>query len=565
VTWRLPHGRHRAKVRVVRSGRVVGETSRRSIRVAVIPGRRTRISVGFVGAHGGAPRCRALIYVQTEAASQSALPAPLLDASVVSATRVELSWQSVKGARAYRVVRGSATVKQRAGQTLTVTLAAGRTYRYTVAAVDEHGHPGRPSNAVTLNLGHRPPQAPSGLALTAATPSTLAVSWQPAQGQSAPVRAYRVLRDGPVVGSTTYNDMVLQNLFAQRTYQLQVEAVDSQGYVSAPTAALAASTLAPTQTTGQARLFVLASTDSSFADFRAHYQQVGTIYPTYFNCSPATGQLVTGTDNQQITTWAQVRGVRVVPRYNCQNPSFIDQLLNDPQRIQALAAQLANLVVTYGYQGINVDIEAGPPADRDAYTALVGELAAALHQAGATLSIDVSPKVADVPNHPRSTFFDYPALSSEADELVVLSWELHWTTSAPGSSIDIRWFTQVYDYVASLPNHDRFVLAVPLYAMDWPAGGGLAHPAAQESFQQIQALIGQTGAIPALDEPTDEWHFTYTDANGVGHDVWYSDAQTLGDHLALAAQRGLAGVALWRAGQEDQALWSDPVLGGAEA
>jgi spore germination protein len=257
------------------------------------------------------------------------------------------------------------------------------------------------------------------------------------------------------------------------------------------------------------------------------------------------------------------RGVKVQPRYNCQSASMVHKLVSEPPRRQALVASLTGLVDLYGYDGINLDLEKGLPADRDNLSALVAELAAALHARGKHLSIDVSPKVADVLNHPRSSFYDYPALALHADEVIVMSWGLHWTTSAPGSAIDIRWFTAVYNYVSSIPDHAKFVMGAPLYSVDWPAGGGLAHPAAALGWDALQALIARTGAVPVFDAPTAEWHFNYTDAAGVPHDVWFSNAESLNTHLALAAPYGLAGIALWRSGQEDPAIWDTPAIRGA--
>jgi spore germination protein YaaH len=106
-------------------------------------------------------------------------------------------------------------------------------------------------------------------------------------------------------------------------------------------------------------------------------------------------------------------------------------------------------------------------------------------------------------------------------------------------------------------------MGAPLYSVDWPAGGGLAHPAAALGWDALQALIARTGAVPVFDAPTAEWHFSYTDAAGVPHEVWFSDAASLNTHLALAAPHGLAGIALWRSGQEEPAIWDTPAVRGA--
>jgi spore germination protein YaaH len=237
-------------------------------------------------------------------------------------------------------------------------------------------------------------------------------------------------------------------------------------------------------------------------------------------------------------------------------------LTNPTMRANAIQSAVA-LVETYHYNGVDLDFEAGAAADRALFTQFVTDLAQAIHNVGGTLTVDASPKTSDIPNHPRSTFFDYISLSQVADEILVMSWGLHWTTSAPGPDIDIRWFSQVYQYVASLPNHDRFVMGVPLYGLDWPNGGGPSNPATPLSWSALQSEIASTGAQPQLDPASDEWYFNYTDSQGVAHQVWFTTPQTLEDHFVLAAEDGLAGIALWRSGQEDPAVWDDPALNTA--
>ena len=56
-----------------------------------------------------------------------------------------------------------------------------------------------------------------------------------------------------------------------------------------------------------------------------------------------------------------------------------------------------------------------------------------------------------------------------------------------------------------------------------------------------------------------ELTFTYTDAAGVAHRVWYLDAHAVLAMLRIGREHGLA-VGLWRLGGEDQSLWSSPPL-----
>jgi spore germination protein YaaH len=73
------------------------------------------------------------------------------------------------------------------------------------------------------------------------------------------------------------------------------------------------------------------------------------------------------------------------------------------------------------------------------------------------------------------------------------------------------------------------------------------------------SLAASVGASPTLDPTTDSEYFTYTDSSGVTHQVWFSNAQTEGDRITLAQSHGF-GIGVWHLGEEDQTLWSNPLI-----
>ena len=105
-------------------------------------------------------------------------------------------------------------------------------------------------------------------------------------------------------------------------------------------------------------------------------------------------------------------------------------ILTNPAMRGAWLRTITNLAVQNGYDGVNVDFEAGDPADRAAYTSFVTELAARLHKIGQKRAVDVSAKTADDPTHPGSGLYDYRALASAADVVFVMAWAS--TGSRPG-------------------------------------------------------------------------------------------------------------------------------------
>ncbi|MFL5885919.1 MAG: glycosyl hydrolase family 18 protein [Thermoleophilaceae bacterium] len=558
LSWKKPKKAPKGtRYRAYRDGAVVGQTKKLQIRVRVSVNRAYRFMVRPVSKKGKVQKCTAklresLTYVRASRPGDMAVTG-------ASSAAAHLAWSpSQRGdapLRAYRVYRNGATFKQISGTGIDVPLANNRTYKLSVAAIDGNGQLSDMSDTVTIESGHVAPPAPAGLTAIASSEATVDLAWQPSAPPRGKVSGYRIYRDGVLLRQVSGTTATVTNLGAASTHNFTVAAVDSLGWLSAQSAPVTVTTTPPEQTTGSARAFLLASTDASFADFRAHYRQIGRVYPTYYDCDRGTGAIL-GKNNPQITGWAQARGVKVLPRVNCQFSSMLDRILRDPATRSAWLDGIAALVDQNGYDGVNLDFEAGWAQDRDAFTSFVAELAQRMHARGKVLSVDVSPKTMDIPNHPRSTFFDYVQLQNYADELFVMAWGIHWSTSAPGAQDDAAWQQQVFDYISTMAHPEKFALGLQMYVMDWPAG----REAISYEYADLASVISQSGATPQYDAPSDSWHLAYRGADGLSHDAWYPQSDTIGRRLQLARDHGLGGVGFWRLGHEDQGIWNLPLL-----
>ncbi len=553
-----------AGYRVLRDGAVYGQTRRTRMVVRVASNRTYTFTVVAVDRDGRLSRRSASVRVRTGHRAPSAPSG--LRGSGVGSTGVALTWQASRAAAGrvvgYRVLRNGSPVGQFGATSVRVgNLRPSTTYTFSVEAVDSLGYVSARSAAVSLRTGApAPPSTPASLLAAPLNDRTVGLSWQPSQPAQGRIVGYRVLRDGTPVGQYSATSVNITNLAPSTTYTFTVAAVDSLGNLSAPSLPATVRTADPTPTSGHVYAFLLADTDQSFADFQAHYQEIGTVSPTYYDCD-ANGNL-TGQNVPLITQWAQARKVAVLPRFNCQRTAVLDQIVNNATMRQQWLDNIVGQVNANGYDGVTLDFEAGAAADRNAFTSFVTSLAAELHAEGKTLMVAVSPKTADIPNHPRSTFFDYNSLSAVADELFVMGWGIHYSTSAPGAQDDMTWESQVISYVASLPRVNKYILGMQLYAMDWPNGGGAANPASSYEYGNAIGLAQRVGATPTLDPTSDALTFSYTDASGVPHVVWFTNAVTEGDRIRLAQSSGFGGMGVWRLGEEDQQLWANPLLTG---
>ena len=169
-------------------------------------------------------------------------------AARTGAATVSLNWTgtgdlrfNVLSSAGVRLTGNNTTAKPKS---VTLNLVAGRAYYVGLWSA-------RGVGTYTLSLTENfpdtdttPPQPPTGLMTTGHTVSTIALSWTAAT-DNVGVVGYRVIRNGTQVGTptaTTFNDT---GLAAGTSYTYTVRAVDAAGLLSAPSAALIASTLAP--------------------------------------------------------------------------------------------------------------------------------------------------------------------------------------------------------------------------------------------------------------------------------------------------------------------------------
>jgi spore germination protein YaaH len=555
LSWRKPrHGRWR----VYRNTAIVGQTVGRSIRVAVKPGRKYVFKVRGVTRAGTLSRCTARL-AERMRYFPPFRPRGLAVRKVTDYSAV-LEWGRARAGdgklAGYRVYRDGRVYRQVRRLRARVRLDGAPMVEFAVAAADTRGRVGHRSRRLRVIRGHRPPQVPGDLRVASITDSSVGLAWSASRAGSSKVVGYRVYRNGALLGQVRGLSGGGTNLAPATDYQFQVAAIDSYGYLSQNAGPVAAQTALPEPSAGYAHAFLLATTDESFRDLQRRYRQIGTVYPTYFSCS--SDAAVRGRDDPLVTRWAKIRRIAVLPRFDCQRPPALHSILTDPKIRSSVISHLFHLVKDNGYQGINLDFEAGYASDQSAYTAFARELGRRLHTVGAKLSLEVSAKYNGFETT-RSAFYDYAGLGAAADYVFVMNWGWHWVTSTPGAPDDLYRFTKVADYVASMPNKSRFVLGMPMFGIDWPNGGGSANPGTPLEHADVMGQLSLLGVAPTWDATQGGFHYSYRDARGTSHDVWYTNAQSVGVRMQIAKARGL-GVGLWRLGREDPSIWAQPLI-----
>jgi len=220
-----------------------------------------------------------------------------------------------------------------------------------------------------------------------------------------------------------------------------------------------------------------------------------------------------------------------------------DGALTDPAAGAAFIATLLAQAKAQDYGGYILDFENLSPRGVAAYAPLLSRLRDALKATGRQLWVTAS--LAADPALIRD-------LAAATDAVVLMAYDQCWATGTPGPIAGQDWLERTLDTRLAVADPGHVVVALGAYGYDWPQG----RPAAVIPAPDAVALARTAGQTPTREPPAANPHVAYRDAGGTAHAVWWLDAQTFRAQRAAVAARHAHGVAIWRLGLEDPAIWA---------
>jgi len=288
----------------------------------------------------------------------------------------------------------------------------------------------------------------------------------------------------------------------------------------------------------------------SAPDLAAHKDRIDVFAPQWVALVAADGTLRITLDPAAQAVLKAAPGVAVMPVVSNAHDSIWDTasasaMLTSPAARSKVIARLAALAKARGWAGYVFDFENLTPAGIAAYPAFVAQarkaLAADGRRAWVTAFLSADPATVLQP------------LSKASDRLVLMAYDECWSTSTPGPVAGEDWLEQILPAKLAGLDASKAMLAVGTYGYDWPIG----KPATVTGVAAAQGLAAAKGVAIAHDPASGNAVFRYVD-KGQKHTVWMTDAHTWSYELAAARAAGLKGLAIWRLGLEDPAIWTTP-------
>src|SRR5271157_4898021 len=313
---------------------------------------------------------------------------------------------------------------------------------------------------------------------------------------------------------------------------------------------------------------------ASFSSLREYARQIDLLFPTWLQVLSPDGRLqaVDPETNAMfdVVQWQTVHTIdaKVMQFLKAENTDMevfpvvqnfdgtdfvpgIGDFLNNAEARANFRREIGLYLASDHYRGLMVDFESFPKKGQPGYVALLNELSSDLHAKGMKLYVSVQVRNED---------YDYKAISSAVDGVVIMNYDEHFPGGTPGPVASQDWFGANLESALQEIPKEKLICAIGNYGYDWverPKKGKLPPGVADKSVSVQEAWIGSRDAEEEVDFDGDALnpHFSYRDDDNFRHDVWFLDAVTALNEMRAAQMLGIQTFALWRLGAEDRTLW----------
>ena len=194
------------------------------------------------------------------------------------------------------------------------------------------------------------------------------------------------------------------------------------------------------------------------------------------------------------------------------------------------------------YDGLQIDFELVPPRDGEAFLSFLRELRQGLGNKIFSVALPARTRTL------QDDVYDYQKIKPLVDRILVMAYDEHWSTSAPGPIASMGWCQRVAKYSLETIGPEMLVMGLPFYGRSW----GNVNPNRAYIHSGIEDILREQN-IGAIQRENSIPTFTYETPLSVT--VYYEDEYSLSARLQMYKTIGVNSVGFWRLGQETQAFW----------
>lgn len=214
----------------------------------------------------------------------------------------------------------------------------------------------------------------------------------------------------------------------------------------------------------------------------------------------------------------------------------------DPQ--YGVRQKLLQQIVDAGrpFDGIQLDLEYIPVRDRDNYYTFIRDLKSMVGNKPVTICVAARTKLLS------EDVFPYARLSEVADRIIVMAYDEHWSSSAPGAIASYNWCRRIVEYASKTVPKEKLVMGMPFYGRTWqsPSQAGAWYNSGINRIMRENGVdtIARENTVPS---------FTYKKEITVRG--YFDDAYSLVAKCRLYKEFDVENIGFWQVGQADPHFW----------
>lgn len=281
---------------------------------------------------------------------------------------------------------------------------------------------------------------------------------------------------------------------------------------------------------------------------------VNVVSPTWFRLSSNTGDFtsianasyVQKAHEMGVDVWALITDVDSTDLYGVE----IDfaQLLSSSANRKHLIDGLMTQVDNYGIDGINIDFEKVKNDAGTHFIQFLRELSIETGKRGVVLSVDNY-----VPTE-YTAHYNRKEQGIVADYLIIMGYDEHYVGGGvAGSNASFNFVEGGIAKTKEVVPAEKIINAIPFYTRVWESGAdGLK--ASTLTMASQQQWINNSGVAPIWKEEECQNYVEYQSGDTL-YQCWIEDVESIRIKLQAMQSHGIAGVASWKLGLEDKAVW----------
>jgi spore germination protein len=304
---------------------------------------------------------------------------------------------------------------------------------------------------------------------------------------------------------------------------------------------------------------------TSYTSVTSYFGYLNVVSAAVFTVRTDGG--IAGTIPSGLVSFDAARGIGSYACVNNDAGSGFDPSLAQAAIVTNRTATIGSLIALArgsGFTGVNVDLEnlwtgGDVRVDRSNFSAFIAELGPALHAQGLKLVISVPAKEEDSSGNTWAYPFDYAAIGAYADLIQLMTYDQHYSGSDPGPVAGRDWMERCVVFAKGKIPPAKLLIGLPAYGRDWDLDAAVV--TRDFVWREVPTLLSLPGASVQYQASSDSPFVTYTDASSHRHEAWFENTQSIAAKTALVKKHGLAGISMWRLGQEDLSFWTATRVG----